>query len=532
MATIFLWIKNNKITISAMLGMLLMGIIDQRRGSATGSVQMTFSYAIGIATFIMALPFGEYHGANKKKYLVIDLLLIIVAVIAGIAVVPTSVYAGKTITIIISLSLWGIILVNEIINYGHEVISRIYSAPLLLMVIMLAFHAVSNNDSFLGIYYLVVFGGLAIVVDRGRMDKFMEGILLGIVLWFIFQQAVCYGFRPYDYVGYRGLYSGETQSGIHYMIVYSALLLLAYMMRKSEKKVYVRICLIFASIVVCFTLLTIRKGALLAEIVITFIVLIKWAKEENNTFRSLVFRGIYIVVFIIVMYVPVYASVRFFPCILHHPIWFEGEYSEDSTVRSFDPWDSDRYISLKEITDITVMRYLDVVRATDKQELVDNQGENDAEAEVIPLPEGVEYYFPEKYYTFDPAREAIWRYYLSNLNLFGHRENEGRFVWGHEGDAFSPEEIFGNAHNMFIEVAYKYGIPCGILYLLVWILTLIKGWKQSRTSETEFLRLVLLIAILCIGMIENVITIGAITLSLIGVLLSTIPNERLKIEKH
>lgn len=58
----------------------------------------------------------------------------------------------------------------------------------------------------------------------------------------------------------------------------------------------------------------------------------------------------------IVLLFPVYLADRWLPVILHHPIWFEGEWSEEK-VHSFDPADSDKYVSFQEIIQTATGRF-------------------------------------------------------------------------------------------------------------------------------------------------------------------------------
>ena len=58
------------------------------------------------------------------------------------------------------------------------------------------------------------------------------------------------------------------------------------------------------------------------------------------------------------------------------------------------------------------------------------------------------------------ARYYIWKAYLSNLNVFGHELEEGYFQVTETYHAY-------HAQNVFIQVLFYYGIPAGILFIVL-----------------------------------------------------------------
>ena len=80
--------------------------------------------------------------------------------------------------------------------------------------------------------------------------------LNGIILWFFVQQSIAFGFRPYDTIRYRGLYSGETQNGLFYMIVYCAFLVKWLWLREIRNTLLCGVCFFLSAGCVSFTLYT------------------------------------------------------------------------------------------------------------------------------------------------------------------------------------------------------------------------------------------------------------------------------------
>ena len=81
----------------------------------------------------------------------------------------------------------------------------------------------SVHEAIWPLWFLVYFGCFYLIgIPEELREMFILGMLTGIIVWFFVQQIIAFGFRPYDYVRYRGLYSGETQNGLFYMMAFCA----------------------------------------------------------------------------------------------------------------------------------------------------------------------------------------------------------------------------------------------------------------------------------------------------------------------
>jgi hypothetical protein len=187
-------------------------------------------------------------------------------------------------------------------------------------------------------------------------------------------------------------------------------------------------------------------------------------------------------------------------------------------VRSFDPWNSERYVTFDRAINSNLGRILKIAGITLKYEdgalhlSTPFSIKADAEEIIEPGSSKEHPYLQDdevntKDGTLDPARVAIWTYFFRHLNWQGH--NGGIFY-------YRSDNAFGNAHNMFLHIAFLYGILPGLLFLAwnVWCLIRL----VRRRDMTGIVGAMMMIAIMTYGMFEQATTTGQITLSLLFIL--------------
>lgn len=366
---------------------------------------------------------------------------------------------------------------------------------------------------------------MLIGIPKERTEDFYDGMLNGIIIWFFVQQILAFGFRPYDYVRYRGLYSGETQNGLFYMLVFCAFLLKWLDSRKKERKWYVRFFFFIMSAgMVSFTVLTGGKAPILGIGAATAFIYIGYDVFKRKTFYGLLLHSTALLVCIVLTFPTTYLFVRYLPTILHHPIWFEGEYVEGESVCSFDSWNSSKYISFDVLLEHNVSRWLELIGmssdslTTQLQNILhilpvhaeelhtQEKASNDAGSS------------PDNPFNIEQlqgltssvdARKVIYIYYWNHLNFVGHDKN-------HAGFWITQYLYLGHAHNMFLQVAYDYGIVSGILFVLIYLYSLYRAFLLC--GKGNWVCMVFLLAILCFGMVEMIVTSGQITVPLMAIM--------------
>lgn len=500
---------------------VFLGIIDQRRGSAVGEIQMFFSNLTGIVIALLLLPSIKLEKGKEKIYLLWTPICIILGIIACVVGVHYWQYKGQWFTAVLNVAVWSYLYIYIYTERNNIEISEKMKNPIFwAMSFCLLLMQLSVHEGIIPIWYLLIYGGFMLIgIPQDKTENFFMGMLNGIIIWFFIQQIITFGFRPYDYIRYKGLYSGETQNGLFYMIVFCAFILKWINSKEKKEKRFICFFYFFMSAgLVSFTIFTGGKAPLLGIMVVTAFIFIYYNIFKRKTFYGLILNSVTMILCIILTFPATYSCIRYLPTILHHPIWFAGEYVEGESVCSFDPWDSSKYISFDNVINSNVDRILHSIGfKTDKWspkvskfkstlfvQAKEFDKEDNAPGSSYDNPFVIEGNYDVQNSSLD-ARKVIYVYYFKHLNFTGHDKY-------HDGFWFSGNTYYDHAHNMFLQIAYDYGIIPGILFVLIYLYSLYRALKMCKRGN--WICIVFLLATLCFGMVEIVLVSGQITVTL------------------
>ena len=173
--------------------------------------------------------------------------------------------------------------------------------------------------------------------------------------------------------------------------------------------------------------------------------------------------------FIGVISVPIiYGAIRYMPTLHLHPLYFEGEYSINR-VQPGEPRDSMKYITFEDAMRTNVGRvFYKIPKLKEYFDLFIPLTVHAAEPEDV---KETEFLFSqeEEKDGIDPIelRKRIQTYYFERLNILGHTND-------YEVAQLTSHSNAPHAHNVFIQMAFLYGVPSGILFVLM-VLSFIPG---------------------------------------------------------
>ena len=90
---------------------VFLGIIDQRRGSALGTIQMTFTNLTGVVMALLLLPSIKFEKEKAKPYLLWTPVCVILAIIACIIGNNCWQYKGQWITAVLNIAVWSYLII-------------------------------------------------------------------------------------------------------------------------------------------------------------------------------------------------------------------------------------------------------------------------------------------------------------------------------------------------------------------------------------------------------------------------------------
>ncbi|MCR5477593.1 MAG: hypothetical protein K6E92_08260 [Lachnospiraceae bacterium] len=491
-------------------------IIDQRRGSVTGSMQLVLPNLALLCVLLLAAPSCRPSDFRHRIYGVWAILC--VGACYAMSQSLRGEYLGMWISGSCVLLLAGALLIrgfrirmSEMPKLADLLAKTentpgakgegpspekpfLYSLPdrfrrdpaVFLMILFLILCIVlSKNNTFWPAAYLLVFGAVlqARIPQEDRKILFQslpEGILLG----FFLLQGLAFVFRPYDEVRYSGMYANPNMNALFYVMVFGACLVKYAACgqvirrgsaggRESSKgrglpvkaaRILRILCLVLAGALCGFILLTACRSAMVAAAAAAVLAVtldgipgatrgasenaqdsVPGAKRPRPALRILLsLAGLLAAACI--TFPAVYGAVRFLPPLFPHPIWYYAEYSEENG-HCWDPWNSEKYTSMEEILRYNFGRL---------GGLISHAEGTDAEAA---SPDGMPAIAPEVGAEDSVGiRGVVYRYFFSHLNLRGHR-NEEIGVQVRE-DYFAP-----HAHDLFLQMAFQFGIPAGLCFL-------------------------------------------------------------------
>lgn len=514
------WFQKNKYTIWYSLCFLFLGLIDQRRGSAKGDVQMAFANLTGVVVTCMLLPAMKKAFFRWKGFAVWAAAAVVLTPVACVVGDNYWSYNGQWYTAMIDAALLSGLILYVIWNRkAIKEEKRLNGLCFGTVLAMLLLMSLSVHDSLWPLWFLGLFGCFYLIGIPKELEKhFFLGMLYGLILWFFIQQIIAFGFRPYDYVRYRGLYSGETQNGLFYMIIFCAFLCL-WLYKKEKKAAWWSrlLCFLLAAGCVSFMLLTGGRAPLVGAVAAGAVGLMGYDIFSRKRFRHWLAQGVALGLCVLLLFPVVYGCVRYLPTILHHPVWFEGEYNADTSVHSYDPWNSERYITFEKAVDFNIGRILQMLgidfQITEGTVKIDTP----LTMKVLAAEPGEPGSSPDNPFALPgidfsssiSVRKTIYAYYFSHLNLMGHVSGDSTFY-------IRNNLTFGHAHNMFLQVAFDYGIPAGIIFLLWNALCLVR--LLCRKNLQGLTAAVFVTAILLFGFSEMAVVPGQITLVLLFLL--------------
>lgn len=421
------------------------------------------------------------------------------------------IYRWTAFTAVLNIWLIGILAYRTMKNVFVEKSVQIkWNAVIIFAIAMVFFMMLSPYHAVWPLWFLSIFGLFYLThFNKADFGDLREAMADGTIVVFLILQIYAYGYRPFDVDRYMGAFSNSNMTALHYLVTYTAVLFkLHFLTVKEGTKKWKMVFFVLAAGLLDFQLLTMTRTAWIVSAVITVLfglLVVRRLWKKNR--KAVLGRGIALGLCTLLLFPGVFATVRWLPAMWHHPVWYAGEWAEYK-VHSFDPADSEKYTDFDEFM-AGILKRLGIAGIIHNPLVLKAQAAGNAEYQKVPLSG------PENLTTSLRIRFTIYKAYLNELNWTGHGKQEGHYIIT---DTKPKLHTFvWHPQNVWIQVAYYYGIPAGILFFLLSVLILRKQIDiiaKNREDKYAFIPLFISIIFMMYGFTELVWTIGQFILFL------------------
>lgn len=309
------------------------------------------------------------------------------------------------------------------------------------------------------LWYLLMFGAFYLTPYRPEDRKALwDGMLNGTLISFFCIQIYAYGFRPYDEIRYKGAFANSNMAALYYLIIYLICLCKLHILVSGKGKKGCRLFFLTgAGGMLSFQLYTMGRTAWITSLIITLLyALLVMRRIRREKLRRVALQGCALAAAAMLTFLPVYYTIRWLPTVLHHPVWYDGEYSTEK-VHSYDPADSEKYVELDEFMEALLGRVAGTLKRLGSRSPF-------AVRAYAAEPEMPRVKLVQVPWTEDKAilnRLTIYKAYWNDLTWYGNGPEKGYYLIG-EGQYHS-----WHAQNLWLQAAYYFGIPAGCLLLVL-----------------------------------------------------------------
>lgn len=467
---------------------VLMCLIDQIKGSATGRVQFVAENCLGL--LIAVIIFSAYHWRDflKLPYYIWAGIFFVGFCLSIPYARENYPYFGKWITAGINVGIYGFIVLRNLYRFFAEKKHPQIRIPyFVLWLVMLVGMVISRNDSAWPLWFLVMFGSFYLTdFTSEEKDAICDSIMNGIIIGFCIIQGFATMYRAYDTIRYTGMYTNSNINALFYMMVQLALLGKWYKFVQTKAAYFWRVLAAMGSgLMLAYCFLTIGRLAFGVMVINVFVLAYLLLKMDQHKKLIRYAKRVSFVFLVPVLLFPiVFYSVRWIPAYVNSPILLEGD--EPNKIDGWTVINDERYVEMDELLEESINRILKLFISSNSLNVVD-----------IVMPP-IKAYAMESPDTLDPEdlikpgdtpetallegehatnsfryRFQIYKTYMSRLNLWGHTYDENTGVW------VTPNYHAPHAHDVFIQYAYDFGIFVGIFFLVDAILVVFFLWKKS-----------------------------------------------------
>lgn len=472
-------------------------LIDQVTGSATGAIQYGLKNYTGIIIAVIILSayqLKEFYRTPILRWASIAwILLFFIGRYYSLDWGRT--HSGNYLqlqTNLWGIGIYGIVLIRMLYGFiAERKVPRMNWPCFGVWLVMAVGMAVIRSDIGWTEVVLITFLSFYLTDFKEKdLNNLFSGMLEGVIVGFFVIQVQAWMHRPYDILRYHGMYSHPNTNALFYLCAYCAVLGKWYLMKLKHRFVLLRVpFILLAGLIVATMFYTGSRSAFITVIPLTLVFLLfqMFSRKRWKLLEVLIDGGL-LVASVAICVLPAYGLIRYIPVNVDEPIYFEADKIEEKIQKGDDAY-SEKYVEFNEATREMFDRYLwfldeetalkveewirefpDSLKASLKVEAAEA---SDIEAEVVEeeIEPGTDPQHPLDWTMKDlegyDVRLDIYRYFLNKLKLMGEKGSV-QGVW------LSSNYLASHCHNLFLQMAYDFGIIIGIVFILIVLMIFIR----------------------------------------------------------
>ncbi len=414
--------------------------------------------------------------------------------------------------------IWAVIGLNTILFFRPALLKQ-FSIP---MVIFWAFFAIwlwTHQYHYLNLRYIPVYFSVMMLQNWNKetFKKLLYNLMNGMILAFFINMTLSLLYRPYQrWIFYRyPMYFHTVACTGEFLVAAEAAVLAKFLLKVKDGKIRKGITeLVILGVVFVYQILSMARTTLTSTAALILVGLIMTKIIYHRTWKQVVTMAGAMLLSVVVLFPTVFSAVRIVPALVDDPYRFpiDMEQKFEYGIEKGDPIDDRDYMVFMRFLYCFMSRYhfpdfIEEWVATQYQEIAFHK---------VPLQEPVRLadsalLMPSYHFymlagitegSSDDAanndisnrRFEIWSTYLKDLNMTGHDKIA---LVGESGDEYI------HAHNSFIQMTHSIGIPGGIGFIVLSIVSfvtaLLRTLQSAKNKELNNDYLIALLIIVAYG---------------------------------
>ena len=486
-------------------------------GYKMGDVWLIISNATGILMMLIVLS------GYKLKKLLTKTNLVWTGLCAVAMVVWPYIRTGQNGTILVQeeiaiINAWWIILVAKQIIMKALKEKKLPIKFNLIVCLWIAitlcmFFSVAKSHIW-PVFYLGMFGTFYLTeYKKEDIVCLFHAMIDGSILAFVLMQTVACLLRPYDIVRYPMLYSDCNMAASYYLIVYVMFLTKLHVLYMNKAKGWKRlVCVVGQGSTLVLMFMTGCRMVWVTAIVVTIIygilvIKILWKKKWINVFL----KGVILIAVSVAMLYPTYLVIRWTPTVIPARLWYSAEFNRlEREVLVGESKYSHKYVDIDEMLELQLGRFFRVFPKSETKSVIPSGIKSDywrGEAVIVcAMPANIDRSISLVSISDSSLSErmSIYKMYYEKLTWNGNNPTSQENY-----------EMRYHAHCLYLQIAYYYGIPAGVLLIIIGITLMvyhIKNMIRDKNNLYAVLPLMICVIFFVSGIMNVVWNTGQLML--------------------